>query len=202
MQRSGGKERDTKPIVAPQPTTLCVVCYQCLLWCCRAGQLCRHRAESETLLATAKAAAAFCDRLDSDIVGHSSLCVCAPRELQLIFAIWPGFLFVCVLHSFVNSSANDSSLSHLVNVFAPVLCRPAAGAFMSIRHIKALPHLQTVLTTMVQYFDMVFKVHCRRHCANPPAHHQTSLASRAALCLVCYLCPAAPPRQVVHTRAG
>lgn len=58
----------------------------------------------------------------------------------------------------VNAPANEVNLTHLVSIFSPVLCRPPSGAFMSIRHIKALPHIQASLHTLIQYYDLVFRV--------------------------------------------
>lgn len=61
----------------------------------------------------------------------------------------------------VNAAANEVNISHLVSIFSPVLCRPPSGAFMSIRHIKALPHIQTALHTLIQHYDLVFRVRAR-----------------------------------------
>ena len=58
----------------------------------------------------------------------------------------------------INKAANEVNVTHLVSIFSPVLCRPPSGAFMSIRHIKALPHIQLALLTLINNYDLVFRV--------------------------------------------
>lgn len=57
----------------------------------------------------------------------------------------------------INKAANEVNVTHLVSIFSPVLCRPPSGAFMSIRHIKALPHIQLALLTLINNYDLVFR---------------------------------------------
>lgn len=71
-----------------------------------------------------------------------------------------NFTFVKTLIAFIHqlgtTPGNDANISQLVFIFAPLLCRPANSAYMSVRHMEDLRKLRPTLQVIVENYIEIF----------------------------------------------
>lgn len=85
-----------------------------------------------------------------------------------------------------NSASNELTLQQISGVFGPAVCWPEGGAFMSIRHTRALPTIQSAVQSLIQHYDAVFRKRSASNAswASSEGSPGTSRASMVALALV------------------
>ncbi|CAM9401240.1 unnamed protein product, partial [Chrysoparadoxa australica] len=89
-------------------------------------------------------------------------CRMTPRHLRDIVAQLPqrNWRLLVLLLDFLAQVASVSDVNEmgpeaLAQVFAPVLCRPQGTAFMSLRHVQDLIHIQRVVKYMIDKHTLV-----------------------------------------------
>lgn len=53
---------------------------------------------------------------------------------------------------------NDLNKDNLVDKFAPIVCKPKSGAFMSVKHSLAIPTISLYIKYLLDHFDELFEV--------------------------------------------
>lgn len=54
---------------------------------------------------------------------------------------------------------NDLNKDNLIGKFAPIVCKPKSGAFMSVKHSLAIPTISLYIKYLLDHYDELFEVY-------------------------------------------
>lgn len=54
---------------------------------------------------------------------------------------------------------NDLTKDDLITKFAPIICKPKSGAFMSVKHSLGIPTIKLYIKYLLDHYDELFEVY-------------------------------------------